>query len=305
MQRETSVLSTAYRYFLAVAHAGSVRGAAKALNIVPSAVNRQILMLERDVGVDLFERVGRGLRLSEAGTLLLRELDAMLERFDETAADLAAFRGLKRGRVRIATVESVSVNLLPDMLAGFLAAYPGMEVSVTVTGSEAVTRLASAGDVDVGFTFNPISTDQLRILYERGYRIGALMVPGHPLAGRASVPMEAVIGHRFALPARGLSLRAALEPALARLPHRPRPRLEADTLRLMAALARREGLVAFQTEVGIERELAAGTLVLVPLSDPDIPVDRLVVVMGTSRTPSLAVAAFQDFALAHLSGKPA
>lgn len=301
MQRDTAVLSTGFRYFLAVAEAGSIRAAAKELNIVPSAVNRQVLMLETRLGIDLFERVGRGLRLSEPGNLLLRQIRDMLSGFDDTVAELDAFRGLKRGRVRVATVESVSVNLLPDMLAGFWAGFPGIEVAMTVTGSEAVTRLVDEGEADIGFSFNPPPSSTLSVLHEEGLRIGALMRPDHPLAGRALLTLAEVAAHPIALPARGLSLRAALDPALARLGRAVRPRLESDSLRHMAGLALRGRLIAFQTVIGIERELAEGALVLVPLADPDIDLDRLVVLAGAMRTPSLALTVFADHVRAALA----
>lgn len=292
--RDSNILSASYRYFLAVAEAGSIRGAAKALNIVPSAVNRQVLLLENQIGIDLFERVGRGLRLSEPGQVLAKQIRDILSAYDETAAELDAFRGLKRGRVRIATVESVSVSLLPDLLAGFWAAFPGIEIVTRVTGSDAVTRLVEEGEVDIGFSFNPATTGAVTVLHEEPFRIGALMPPDHPLAVRSAVTLAELVAQPFALPARGLSLRAALEPALVRLGRIARPRLESDSLRHMASLAVRGQVIAFQTAVGIERELAERSVVLVPLSDPDVDSDRLTVLIGTGRTPSLAIAVFNE-----------
>lgn len=295
MQRETAILSTRFRYFLAVAEAGSIRSAAKELNVVPSAVNRQILMLESQLGVDLFERVGRGLRLSEAGALLLRHVRNVIAAFDDTAVELDAFRGLKRGRVRVAAVESVSVTILPDLLTRFWEEYPGIQVAMTVAGSEAVTRLVLDGEADLSFSFNAAGTAPLEVLHTEPVRIGALMAPDHPLAGRPSIALADLVGEPLALPARGLSLRSAMEPALARLGQAIRPRMEANSLRHMAALARRGRLVAFQTTIGIEQELAEGSLVLVPLSDPDVGIDHLTVLTGTVRAPSLAITVFADF----------
>ena len=105
MRGDVSILSTAFRYFLAVAEAGSIRAAARDLNIVSSAVNRQILMLEESLGIRLFDRVGRGLRLSEAGIALARQVRDTLARYEDTVAELDTLRGLRRGRIRIATVE--------------------------------------------------------------------------------------------------------------------------------------------------------------------------------------------------------
>ena len=295
MRQEAAVLSNAYRYFLAVAEAGSIRAAARELNIVSSAVNRQILLLEDQLGIRLFDRVGRGLRLSEAGQVLLRQLRATLVHVGDAVAELDALRGLKRGRVRIATVESVSVERLPRLLGAFWQRYPGIEIAITVAGSEAVERMVEAGDVDIGFTFNPREGEAFEAVFAETHRIGALVAPGHRLAARAGITIADLAGEPLAVPAKGLSLREALDPALARHAAVLTIRVEADSLRLMSTLARDGVAVAFHTPVGIERELVAGSLTLLPIEDADVALDRLVVIRLKARTPSLALAAFADF----------
>jgi DNA-binding transcriptional LysR family regulator len=298
---ETAILATGFRYFLAVAEAGSIRAAAKQLNIVSSAVDRQILMLERSLGIELFDRVGRGLRLSEAGRILLKKVRQTIADYSDVVTEISALRGLQRGKVRVATVESVTVNLLPELLIRFWERWPGIEIAATVTGADAVTRLVQAGEADVGFTFNPPILDGLSIVHERMFRIGALMSPDHPLAQRRSVSIAECAVYPLAIPAPGLSLRALLDPALVRHGGAARPRVEVNSLRLMAALARRNGCIAFQTAVGIEQELESKALVLVPLRDRDVAPNRFVTVTESARSPNLAVAAFIEFVRNHLA----
>ena len=143
MRPDTAILSTAFRYFLAVADAGSIRAAARDLNIVSSAVNRQILLLEENLGIKLFDRVGRGLRLSEAGTVLVRQVRETLARYDDVVSELDTLCGLRRGRIRIATVESISMERVPELLAGFWERYPGIEVVITQEDRKS-TRLNSS-----------------------------------------------------------------------------------------------------------------------------------------------------------------
>ena len=76
MQYADSVLATGYRYFLCVAQLGSVRAASRQLNVAASAISRQILLLEGQLGIALFERQGRHLMLTDAGSVLLRSLKA-------------------------------------------------------------------------------------------------------------------------------------------------------------------------------------------------------------------------------------
>lgn len=270
---ETALIAIAYRYFVAVAELGSVRAAARDLNVAASAISRQVQQLEQSLGASLFDRSGRGLRLTPAGEVLLGGLRQAGQAHERTLDELAGLKGLQRGLLRIATVESVSVTILPDMLLRFAKQYAGIEVAVTVAGSEAVTALLRDHQADLGFTFNPSSLDGLVALASSDLHLGAVMAPDHPLAKAGKLALADCQGHALAWPSRGLSLRAILDsvPAARKL----RPAFECNSLRLMASLARRGSCIAFQTVIGIEQELAAGTLVFVPLTDKRLPVDRL------------------------------
>src|ERR671917_971975 len=82
---------------------GTVHGAARALAYTPSAISQQLAALERDAGVPLLERVGRGVRLTEAGHRLVSHADAVLARLEAAEADLEAVTGRVGGPVRIAS----------------------------------------------------------------------------------------------------------------------------------------------------------------------------------------------------------
>jgi DNA-binding transcriptional LysR family regulator len=295
MRGEASILSTAFRYFLAVAEVGSIRAAARRLDIVSSAVNRQILMLEESLGIRLFDRVGRGLRLSEAGMVLSRQVRDTLARYEDTVAELDTLRGLGRGRVRIATVESLSVERLPNLLAAFWARYDGIETALVRASAVEVDRLVADGRADIGFTFSTGALEGLRVIRRESHPIGAILAADHRFAGRTSLTLEALAGEPLVLPAAGLSLRTALDPALARLKPAPTVRAETDSLRLMAALVARTRSVGFLTRIGIEAECRSGEIVFVPLADADVPADDLAVIVRAGAVPSLATAALIDF----------
>jgi DNA-binding transcriptional LysR family regulator len=104
------------------------------------------------------------------------------------------------------------------------------------------------------------------------------------------------------LAGRGLSLRAALDAALGEGKLRPRPVIEANSLRVMSSLARAGHLIAFQPRVGIEQHLKTGALVFVPLSDPTLPLDRLMLVRQRGRTVTPAAEAFFEHVIMVLAG---
>ncbi|MBI2720445.1 MAG: LysR family transcriptional regulator [Rhizobiales bacterium] len=298
MKSQTSFIAIAYRYFLAVAAGGSVRAAARDLNVAASAISRQLLLLEDQLGIALFDRSGRNLKLSPAGDVLLRGLRAAAQGHEETLDHLSALRGLKRGRVRVATVESISVSVLPDVLLEFAGLYPGVQVTVTVAGSDAVTALVRDHHADIGFTFNPTSLEGLDIAAARAMQLGAIMAPGHALAAAGRLGLAECLNFPVAWPAAGFSLRAVLESVPAG--RGVAPAFECNSLRLMASLARRGSCIAFQTVIGIEQDIAAGTLVFVPLSDKRLPADRLMVVRRQGQKGRLAPDAFLAVAMKHL-----
>ena len=300
MKPPTSFIATGYRYFMAVAEAGSVRAAARVLNVAASAISRQLILLESQLGIALFDRSGRSLVLSPAGEILLRGLRASARGNEDVLDELAALKGLTRGFLRVATVESISVSVLPDVLLDFARRHPGIEVSVTVAGSDAVTELVRDQQADVGFTFNPASLDGLDVAENREMRLGAVMAPDHALAKLRRVSLAECLRYSVAWPARGLSLRAVLDRAP--IARKLRPAFECNSLRLMASLARRGGCISFQTPIGIEQEIAAGSLVWIALSDKRLPADRLMVVRRRGQKGRIAADAFLDIARSHIPG---
>lgn len=296
---EPALIAISYRYFMAVAELGSVRAASRELNVAASAVSRQLILLESALGNRLFDRSGRGLKLAPAGEVLLRGLRRAAQNHENTLDELAALRRLTRGLLRIATVESVSASVLPDMLEHFMQTYPGIQVAVTVAGSEAVTQLVREHQAELGFTFNPSSLDGLEALVSRDLDLGAIMAPDHPLAKMKKLSLADCAAHPLAWPSPGLSLRAILDsiPSARKI----RPAFECNSLRLMASLARRGSCIAFQTLIGIERELASGTLAFVPLSDKRLPVDRLRIVARAGAGARPTVEAFLGIVQHHLA----
>lgn len=284
---DTALIALGYRYFMAVAETGSVRAASRGLNVAASAISRQMIKLEEQLGLALFDRSGRGLSLAPAGTILLRGLRAAAQGHETTLDELGALKGLKRGVLRVATVESISVTILPDMLLEFAKSFPGIEVSVTVAGSDVVTALVREMQADIGFTFNPTSLEGIEAVAGRDLQLGATMSKDHPLAGASRLSLADCSAYPLAWPSPGLSLRAILDSVPAA--RKVRPTFECNSLRLMASLARRGSCIAFQTPIGIEQELANRTLVWVPLTDKRLPLDRLKVVrrQGVGARPAL------------------
>ncbi len=287
MKRNASFLAIGCRHFMAVAETGSVRAAARRLNLAPSAISRQLNLLESDLGSVLFDRDGRRLVLAPAGETLLLGLRRAQLAQEEVTEQLGALTGLRRGLIRIASVESLSVALLPELLQAFSRKYPGITFKVDVDASETVNDKVREQLVDIGFTFNPSNLDGLETALRHDLPLAAIMAPRHPLAKSKSLTLAQCLAHPVAWPSERLSMRAILDKALGT--KRVSPAYECNSLRLMSSLARRGQCIAFQTAFGIERELKEKTLVMVPLTDRALVLDRMMVITrhGTKARPAL------------------
>ena len=118
------------RYFDHVARHGSIRKAAEALAVASSAVNRQILRLEDEMGVTLFERGRTGVKPTAAGELLLRHVRETQNEYQRTRAEIASLGGTVSGNVRIISLESLLVRFLPQVVEEMSARHPHVTFTV-------------------------------------------------------------------------------------------------------------------------------------------------------------------------------
>ena len=110
------------RYFDHVAREGSIRRAAEALNVASSAVNRQILKLEQEIGTPLFERLRSGVRLTAAGEVLLQHARGTLSDYQRTRLEIAGLSGTVTGHVQIVCLESLVLRFMPQVVEELIRA---------------------------------------------------------------------------------------------------------------------------------------------------------------------------------------
>ena len=128
---------------------GTIAAVADALQFTPSAVSQQLAMLEREAGVALLERAGRGVRLTDAALVLVDHADALLERAALAEADLAAAAGTVTGRTRIAGFQSVILNLALPAFEALARDAPRLRCEVVEAEPEQALPALALGDVDL------------------------------------------------------------------------------------------------------------------------------------------------------------
>src|SRR3954451_16144412 len=128
---------------------GTIAAVAGALQFTPSAVSQQLGILEREAGVPLLERAGRGVRLTDAALVLVEHAEALLERAGRAEADLAAAGGTVAGRVRIAGFQSVMLNLALPAMTALERDAPQLRCELIEAEPEESLPQLALGDIDV------------------------------------------------------------------------------------------------------------------------------------------------------------
>ncbi len=132
-----------------VARRGSFSSAADALGYTQPAVSRQIALLERETGTTLLERRPSGVKLTDAGELLVGHADAVLARLQDAEDELGELLGLRTGRLRMSTLTSAAATIVPLAIAEFRQRLPGVELSVAMVDPAGVLPLLRAGELDL------------------------------------------------------------------------------------------------------------------------------------------------------------
>lgn len=280
------VFSRFGRYIEEVARRGSIRSAAEWLNIAPSAINRQIIMAEEELGTQLFDRLPQGLRLTPAGEHLIYNLQRWKREFENVQFEINNIQGLASGKITVAVAEAIAGDLLAGILADFHADYPHVMISIHVVGGGGVREMVLSGNADIGLTFMSTSYRVMRVEHSVRLVPGLAILPDHPLAQRACISLSDCRDLPLILPEEGLLIRKSVDMALASAGVVLNPVTACNNFSFMKAMVFRRIGVALLTRAEILSEIRSGQLVFIPLSDSEVEPSSLSLV--TMSHPSSA-----------------
>ncbi|SAL79359.1 LysR family transcriptional regulator [Caballeronia peredens] len=203
--------------FATVAEHGNISRAAVALHLSQPAVSGQLRLLQDEFGEPLYQRDGRGVRLTAAGEQLLGHAERLRETFRQAHALRDALRGLERGTLRIGASTTPASYLLPYLIAAFHKRFP--EVVVTTMNGNTADIVAALGSLDIALVEGPTGHDLplgTTVTAWREDEIVAIAPKGHPLAdGREGVTLESLSAHPLVLREPGSGVRQIVERAFA------------------------------------------------------------------------------------------
>lgn len=283
------------RYFLQVARDGSIRRAADRLNVASSAVNRQILRLEEELGAALFERTRDGVRLTEAGEVILGHVRQTFADFDRAKAEIANLGGAVTGHVRIICLESLAVRFMPEVTGELAAAHPGLTLSIIVVDPSQAAEELRSGRTDFGILFVDRRHRDIEVQESFITAIGAVMRPDHPLARRKQVTLTDCADYPVLTLHDRWLIDAIVATEFARSGASFNTRIVSNSIDLMRQMILAGLGVGFFTPVGFADEIRRGELVHVPLAEPWLTDSEIGILLPRGKTPTPATRVAMDF----------
>jgi DNA-binding transcriptional LysR family regulator len=281
-------------YVDAVARCGSIRKAAETLNVASSALNRQILDLEMDLGAALFERLPRGVRVTSAGEAFLVYARLVISELKAVESRIEQLRGLVRGHVSVAAAESVAGEFLPSAITRFQATHPYVRFHVRIGAPDDLAVALAEDQVDLILTHEMPRNKDAAIIAVARQALCALVVPDHPLAKLDELRLRDCLAYPLALADATLAGRGLIEQVLARASFDLDPRLVSNSVEAMKAFAHMNRGVCFQFRSPGKALLPPGDMIALPLVDPPLLQARLLLATRRNRVLPVAAAAFAE-----------
>lgn len=257
------------KYFQEVCRTGSIRKAARELFVASSAINRQILKVEAELGVKLFERSSSGVELTPAGAVLAKHIDYTLADFDRALQSISRLDQGAQKRITIAGQESVISRLLPPVLVSLHASFPDIATSFKAASGLQLNEMLQSGVADIALAFDQQTVPGIVRVAERNLPVGAVVTADHPLAGRSEVELEECARYPLILPDRSWPLRQLLDREIRTAGLRPRIKTSSNSVEFLRSMLDLHLGIGFQTAVGLEAEIEQGMLMLIGLRNPD------------------------------------
>eukprot|EP01036_Dinobryon_divergens_P052279 gene52279-69930_t len=218
--------------FEAAARHQSVSRAAEALHLTHSAVSKQVKELEGWVGVPLFERLPRGMRLTASGDAIVTLARRWRQDERRVTAEIRQMQGIHQGHVRIVAMDSHTTSVLPRLIQRLTAEHPRISLEIEITTPDEAVNVLLGGKAELAAVFNLPPRRELHTLWQCELPLGCVVAPGHPLASAATVSLQEVAAHPIALQSKSLLIRRYLEAHYSWLFTDQRARVESNSLQL-------------------------------------------------------------------------
>jgi DNA-binding transcriptional LysR family regulator len=279
--------------FVQVATHHSFSRAAEALQLTQPSITARIQALERELGEKMFERGGRSVRLTDAGTIFLPYAERMLQMLREAKESVEEVLSVQAGSLRLGSALTISTYVLPRILHAFHSRYPGVEVVVHTGRSDQVLNMLLSDEVQVGLVRSLVHPDVETVdLYAD--EVILVANPDHPSAANRQATIEEVGSQPVILADRGSSYYGLIHGLFRQAGVVPNVAMELDSMEATKRMVE-EGLgIALLPKVCLERELKQGLLAEVAITNAPAISRQIAFIYRKSRKQAHTVHAFLE-----------
>ena len=236
------------RYFLSVAETEHLTQSAEALFITQSTLSHGLRQLEAELGMPLFDRIGRGLKLSQAGVAFRGYALRALQELEAGRMALADMAGLQAGTLTVGVIPTFLTLFIPDVVAAFSAAYPGVRVMVRDLRSGQIEEQLISGQLDLGIAFHPATREEIDAEPLFDERMHLVVHESHPLAKRRTMRMRELADVPLALLPSSFATRRLIDHAFAQAHVKPLVRVEMESVDALLLACRQAPLATIAAE---------------------------------------------------------
>jgi DNA-binding transcriptional LysR family regulator len=251
--------------FHAIAETGSISASAERMHISQPAISRQLKEFEKRMGVVLFERLPRGMRLTQPGEVLRNYAARLFEIVRTAEAAVRELSDARQGHVSIGASNTVGTYILPSLLARFRRSHPAIGISMFVGNTEKVSQGVHDLRFMLGFIEGPLHVPDLRVDRFIEDEIVPVASADHPLSAKKRLAPADLSGQSLLMREPGSGTRELVETRLQRHGVRAGYIVEFGSTEAIKQAAVHGGGVAWLPRVCMPRELAAGELVRLPV----------------------------------------
>jgi len=281
-----------YKYFNEVAETGSIRRAADRLHIAPSAISRQIALLEHSLGVMLLERTSTGIRLTPAGMILERFTRKMCRDLDRIHESIKNLKGLREGEIKIWVIEAVVQTILPRLMTNFNENFPAIQFSINSESSDRTIEAIIRDEIDIGIVFNMGERSGIEVIKRFPAPIQCLVSPKHPLAQHKTLSLREICAYPVALPVSSFGMRQTFDKVTRNLHLNPQSIVNTNNLELAKAMAIAGRTLTIGPVQIASREIEQNTLMAIPIDNNTLQIANIEVCVHRDRTLSFAAHQF-------------
>ncbi|AJE46859.1 LysR family transcriptional regulator [Celeribacter indicus] len=284
-----------------IARSGSIRSAAETLNVSASSINRRLLQLEEELGLQLFHRHRRGMTLTAAGEIVIAHIRETLRDHERLHLRLRELRGTEGTQVRISAMHGLAAGILPRLIREFRAAHPEIHVTVRAQTTAGVDADLAMGAADLGLSYAYPQGHGIEATAVFPTRLGVIVAAAHPLAARSDLRLMELADHPLAIADETMTINHLVSDAFARAGLRIRPTYKSNSIELLKSMVRAGEAISFLSRIDVDEDLRTGQLAYIPILGRELKSHELRLGRRIDSTLAPAVTLFEESLRQHIS----